>query len=186
MRRSTLLVVTVLMAGASPAAAQDAASIISSTPTCTELGVTRVAMTVPPGRAPDEMRAEIATSGAFPAGTQVVLLQPYQAPRILDVERFGARLEILLVAFLRQEISIEGLGATLLEVNEEGRVTAVHPATGNRTVDRQLERFWRSVEFMPVVAGECRAKAWLHMRTAFNTAELYHGEVREMKVRVQP
>lgn len=186
MTRAALLAMALLMAGTSAAAAQEAGSAAASIPTCTELGVTRVAMTIPPGRSRDEVRAELATSSAFPAGTQVVLLEPYQMPRITDPERFGARAEVLLNAFLRQEISIEGLGATLLEVDEEGRVTAAHPSTGNRGVDRQLDRFWRAVQFAPVVAGECRAKALLHVRMAFDTESLYHGERREMELRVTP
>jgi hypothetical protein len=60
----------------------------------------------------------------------------------------------------------------------------VHPASGNRTVDRQLDHLWKFAEFTPVVVGGCRASAWVHVNAAFNTEQQDAGS--RMEVRVGP
>jgi hypothetical protein len=105
-------------------------------------------------------------------------------PGRTNFPEFKLRLERMLPALLRRGQNIEGTGSTLLELDEDDRVTNVHPASGSRAVDQQLDRLWRFAEFTPVVVGGCRARAWVHMKASFKTED--EGDRSRMEVQVGP
>jgi len=184
MKPTSLLLCTVLLLAAAPGASAQSFLDPSAAPGCAEQGIARVAVAVPPGRTEEEIRQALASNSPFPAGTDVRLLEPVEHPVLTNYAEFAPRLRRMLQALLRQHLNVKGIGLTLVELDENGRVTGVQPASGNREVDRQLDQLWRFAEFTPVVVGGCRARAWVHVSVSFNTVE-EEGRSR-MEVQVGP
>ncbi|HEX8321552.1 hypothetical protein [Longimicrobium sp.] len=184
MKPTSLLLCAALVVGAAPGASAQVFLNPSAAPSCAEQGIARVAVSVPPGRTEDEIRQALASSSPFPAGTDIRVLEPVEHPGLTNPEQFMPRLQRMLQALLRRGQDIEGTGSTLLELDEDGRVTNVHPASGSRAVDQQLNQLWRVAEFSPVVVGGCRARAWVHMKASFKTED--EGDRNRMEVQVGP
>jgi hypothetical protein len=181
---TSLLLCAALVVAAAPGASAQGFLNPSAAPSCAEQGIARVAVSVPPGRTEDEIRQALASGSPFPAGTDIRMLEPVEHPRLTNFPEFKPRLERMLQALLRRGQDIEGTGSTLLELDEDGRVTNVHPASGSRAVDQQLTQLWRHAEFSPVVVGGCRARAWVHMKASFKTED--EGDRNRMEVQVGP
>ena len=180
------LVILALAAGgltlAPPAAAQETAD--ASPPTCASQGVQRVAVMVPPGQTTEQLGETLRNGGLFPAGTQVMILQPGQFMPIRNEAQFNTRMRTTLNLFLEQGINIQGTAAMLLEVDEEGAVTRVHPNSGNAEVNRLLTRTWRQARFEPYVFDGCRVKAWIQVPQTFSSD--WSLDRREVEVRTTP
>src|SRR5215218_6801251 len=176
------IVVLALAAGgltlSRPALAQDAEA-----PTCASQGLQRVAVMVPPGQTAAQLQETLRTGGLFPAGTQVMILQPQQIMPMRNQEQFHARLQGTLGRFLETGI-VEGTAQMLLELDEDGAVTAVHPNSGNNEVNMLLVRTWRVARFEPYVFDGCRVKAWIQVPQTF--ASNWSLDRREVEVRTTP
>jgi hypothetical protein len=183
MKPTSILLCSALLAAAAPGASAQS-FLDPSAPTCAEQGIARVAVSVPPGKTDEEIRQALASNSPFPAGVDVRVLEPVEHPRLTNFPEFKPRLERMLQALLRRGQDIEGTGSTLLELDEDGRVANVNPASGSRAVDQHLDRLWRFAEFTPVVVGGCRARAWVHMRASFKTDD--EGDRDRMEVQVGP
>ncbi|CAA9373038.1 MAG: hypothetical protein AVDCRST_MAG89-4756 [uncultured Gemmatimonadetes bacterium] len=184
MKPTSFLLCAALVIAAAPGASAQGFLEPSAAPTCAEQGIARVAVSVPPGKTEEEIRQALASNSPFPAGVDVRVLERVEHPRLTNFPEFKPRLERMLQALLRRGQDIEGTGSTLLELDEDGRVTTVHPASGSRAVDQHLDRLWRFAEFTPVVVEGCRARAWVHMRASFKTED--EGDRDRMEVQVGP
>src|SRR4051812_22185419 len=91
---------------AAPVVAQSSAS--SALPTCTELGISRVFVMIPPGKTPEEVTAAIQTGGLTPAGGQAVLISTAQRTPILNIEQLSGRMRTTLDLLLDRQTSIDG------------------------------------------------------------------------------
>lgn len=138
-----------------------------SIPACAEGGISRIAVTVPAGQTREQLAQTLQETRVFPEGTQIKILSPGERPEILNGRQFHGRLLMHLDRFLRAGLQVDGAVQALLEVNEDGVVTDVHPNTGHRDVDRGLRTLWRYARFEPVVVGGCRVPARLHMTLTF-------------------
>jgi hypothetical protein len=153
-------------------------------PTCAAQGVQRVAVMVPPGQTAAQFQETLRTGSLFPAGTQVLVLQPGQLNPILNREQLGTRMRTTLGMFLEQGIHIQGTASILVEVDEDGAVTRVHPNAGDPEVNRLLTRTWRTARFEPYLFDGCRVKAWLQVPQTFSSD--WSGDRREVEVRTAP
>lgn len=140
-----------------------------SLPACADGGVTRLAVTIPPGQTRDELVRALQQSGTLPEGTQIKILAEHERPRMANVDRFMSRWRMHIQRFMRAGLQLDGNAQTLLEVNADGVVTDVRPNTGNRDVDRGLRDLWRFARYEPVVVGGCRVPAWLHVGLQFES-----------------
>jgi hypothetical protein len=173
------------LALATPAAAQDGAlAAADALPTCASQGIQRVAVMVPPGQTAEQLGETLRTGGVFPAGTQAVILQPNQLTRLRNEEQFHGRMRMSLNLFLEQGIHIQGTAYMLVEVDEDGNVTRVHPNSGDAEVNRILTRTWRVARFEPYAFDGCRMKAWLQVPQTFNSNWGY--DQRDVEVRTTP
>lgn len=161
--RSLAAAATLALACVSAARAQQTALEIAdaTTPTCTETGVQRVAVMVPPGRTREEISATVAEGSMFAQGTQVLILNLGEYTPIVNEDQFQRRMQVLLGRFVHDGIQIDGTISVLLTVDESGAVTEVSLRTGNSDVDRLVRNLWRSVRFAPYAFGGCRMKAWV-------------------------
>jgi TonB family protein len=185
MRPSRLFLALALggLSFARPAAAQDT-SDAPALPTCASQGIQRVAVMVPPGQTAAQLQETLRRGGLFPAGTQVMILQPGQLMPIRNREQFDARLSNTLTLILNQGMTIEGTAQMLVEVDDEGVVTAVHPNSGNPEVNRMLVRTWRQARFEPYEFEGCRVKAWIQVPQTFSSGST--GDWRQVEVRTAP
>jgi hypothetical protein len=181
--RHSLLVPTLALAGLvlSGAAAAQQSPDGPSLPTCASQGIQRVAVMVPPGQTAAQLQETLRRGSLFPAGTEVRILQPGQLMPIRNREEFDARLHTTLTMFLNDGITIQGTARMLVEVDDEGVVTAVHPNSGDPEVNRILVRTWRQARFEPYVFEGCRVKAWIQVPQTFATGS--SGDWRQMEVR---
>jgi hypothetical protein len=186
--RHALVILALAASGivlASPGAAQEAAEgSAAAAPTCASQGVQRVAVMVPPGQTAEQLGETLRSGGLFPAGTQVMILQPGQFTPLRNAAQFNARMRTTLGMFLEQGINIQGTASMLLEVDEAGAVTTVHPNSGNAEVNRLLVRTWRQARFEPYVFDGCRVKAWIQVPQTFSSD--WSAERREVEVRTTP
>jgi len=166
---------------APPASAQDASA--EALPTCASQGVQRVAVMVPPGQTTAQFQETLRTGGLFPAGTQVMILQPEQIMPLRNQAEFHRRLQGTLGRFLETG-TVEGTAPMLLEVDDDGSVKAVHPNSGNNEVNMLLVRTWRMARFEPYVFDGCRVKAWIQMPQSFTSN--WSLDRREVEVRTTP
>lgn len=178
--RSTPLAALVLLAAAAPLAAQSAPADTAAA--CTDLGLARLAVTVPPGQTREEVVDALQQSGALAPGTEVRLLETGYVPPLTNQERFSSRALMHLDRLIRAGLEVSGTGTTLLEVDADGEVTAVHPASGHRDVDRALRDLWRHARFAPVEVHGCRAPAWLHVSVTFRSR--FSEDGRQVDIRV--
>ena len=184
--RPTRLFLALALGGlplARPAAAQDT-SEAPALPTCASQGLQWVAVMIPPGKAQAQLEQTLSRGGLFPAGTQVLFLQPGQLMPIRNREQFDARLGNTLTLILNQGMTIEGTAQMLVEVDDEGVVTAVHPNSGNPEVNRLLVRTWRQARFEPYVFEGCRVKAWIQVPQTFSSGS--SGDWHQVEVRTAP
>jgi hypothetical protein len=165
---------------ARPVSAQSAADA-PLLPTCESLGLRRVAVMVPPGQTSAQLQETLRRGGLFPAGTEALVLQPGELTPLRNREQFGARMRNMLSLFLEQGLEIQGTAFLLVEVDEGGAVTAVHPNTGNSEVNRLLARTWRQARFEPYVVDGCRVRAWVQVPQTFTSD--WSGPRREVEVR---
>lgn len=153
-------------------------------PACAEGGLSRLAITVPPGQTREEVVQALHASGALPEGTQVRILADQDKPRITNREQFSSRLRMHLERFIRAGLQVDGQAVALVQVNAEGEVVSVDGNSGSRDVDRGLRDLWRQARFEPVVVGSCRAPAYLHL--SLQLASEYTDEWRQTEARVTP
>ena len=171
------------LAVATPSSAQEA-TYAGMIPTCTSQGIQGAAVMVPPGQTTEQFGETLRTGGLFPAGTQVMVLEPGQLPPLRNVEQFQRRMRMSLNLFLEQGINIQGTAYMLLEVDENGEVTAAHPNSGDAEVNRILNRTWRQARFEPYVFEGCRVKAWIQVPQTFTSDWNEHG--RQVGVQTGP
>jgi hypothetical protein len=139
---------------------------------------------VPPGQTTEQLQETVRSGGLFPAGTQVLILQRGQFMPMRDEAQFSTRMRTMLDRFFEQGITIQGTASMLLEVDEDGAVTRVHPNSGDAEVNRILTRTWRQARFDPYVFDGCRVKAWIQVPQTFDSR--WVGNVREVEVRTMP
>jgi TonB family protein len=150
-------------------AAAQAPDSAAAGPSCAEHGIRRLVVMVPPGRTPDEIRTLAAEGQLAPAGTEVLVVLPGEFTALRNERRFNDRMTSLLYTFMRQGTQVDGTVSFLIQLDDRGAVTSVHPNTGNRQVDRQLERAWKTAEFEPYTIGGCRVPAWIQVPLAFRS-----------------
>ncbi|MBB4638189.1 hypothetical protein [Longimicrobium terrae] len=171
--------------GASPALAQAGAEPERPQfPTCAEVGALRVAVSVPPGMTQAETAARVDQAKMFREGTQVTYIPTGRLPRMLNQREFGERFDAVIDGFLRENRSVDGSMSIMLQVNADGVVEQVTPNTGNRMMDRRMDRLWREARFEPLVLGGCRARAWLQTPLTFSSE--YTGDWNSMEARTTP
>jgi len=153
-------------------------------PACTSQGVSRVAITVPPDRTEDQVRATLVEANAFPAGTEMHFLTYGQVPAIRNHDHVRKRFEGTVRRLLNDGFKIDGTVSVLLQVDEDGTVRQATPNSGNRAVDHQLRRLWSEARFEPLVISGCRVRAWLQVPVAF--ASDYSLDMRRLEARTGP
>jgi TonB family protein len=155
----------------STAAAQRTRLEVSTaeTPTCTDAGVQRVAVMVPPGKTREEISNVVATGGMFPEGTQVVILELGEYTPMQNEAEVTRRMNFVLQRFLDEGTQIDGTLSVLLTVDEGGVVTDARPNSGNAHVDRTLRDAWKQARFAPYAIGGCRMKAWISIPYTFSS-----------------
>jgi len=169
---------------ATPAAAQGDSDAVAALPTCASQGIQRVAVMVPPGQTAEQLGETLRTGGLFPAGTQAMILQPGQFTRIRNEQQFNGRMRMSLNLFLEQGINIQGTAYMLVEVDEDGNVSGVHPNSGDAEVNRILTRTWRVARFEPYTFDGCRVKAWIQVPQTFSSD--WNEHERHVEVRTAP
>ncbi len=180
--KTPILVLAALLLGSADLHAQDSAG--SALPACAEGGITRLGVTVPPGQTREQLVQSLQQSGTLPEGTQIKILSDGERPPLVNHERFLSRWRMHIDRLMRAGLQVDGDAQTLLEVNADGVVTAVHPTTGNRDVDRGLRDLWSFARYEPVVVGGCRAPAWLHVGLQFESE--YRQWERSQRTEVRP
>jgi hypothetical protein len=163
--KTHILVLAALLSGAGGLHAQAPAA--DTLPACADGGISRLAVTVPPGQTREEVVQALNSSGALPAGTQVRILESHDRPSLVNRERFNELVRMHIHRFLRAGLQVDGEATTLVRVDANGRVVEVDAASGNREVDGELRRLWRQARFEPVLVGSCRAPAYLHLNLRF-------------------
>jgi aromatic ring-cleaving dioxygenase len=184
MKTTRFLIAAALLAAAPGLRAQDASPDTAQKPACAEGGISRIAMSVPPGQSREEAVAALQASGTLPEGTQVKILARGERPQVVNGERFASRMQMHMQRLFEAGLQVNGAAVTLVELNADGEVTAVHPATGNREVDRSMRDLWRQARFEPTVVGGCRVPVWLHVTLDFESE--YGQWNRDMRVRPNP
>ncbi|HEV7587640.1 MAG TPA: energy transducer TonB [Longimicrobium sp.] len=168
---------------APPASAQETGDA-PSVPTCASQGLQRVAVMVPPGQTAERLQETLRHGGLFPAGTQVLILEPGQLMPIRNREQFDARLRTTLTLVLDHGMHIQGTAWMLVEVDDDGTVRAVHPNSGDPELNRMLVRTWRLARFEPYVFDGCRVRAWIQVPQTFTSD--FTLDRREIEVRTAP
>ncbi len=153
-------------------------------PACTDQGISRVAITVPPGRTEAQIRATLVEANAFPAGTEMHFLSYGQVPAIRNHDHVRKRFEGTVRRLLNDGFKIDGTVSVLLRVDADGTVLQATPNSGNRAVDHQLRRLWSEAQFEPLVVSGCRVGAWLQVPVSF--ASNYSLEMRRIEARTGP
>jgi hypothetical protein len=153
-----------------------------ATPTCAEQGQQRVAVMIPPGRTLEEMRETLVSGTSLPVGTQVTIIAPGDLRPLRNERQFGERMRYTLFSFLDTGYKIDGTIVTLLVVDEKGTVVEARPGTGNRDVDRRLERTWKLARFEPYEIGGCRVRAYVHVPLSFTS----DFDLRRRRLDVKP
>ena len=186
MRSRILLIPALLTACAATLHAQGSSTAADTAllPACAEGGLSRIAVTVPPGQTREQVVQALQQSGSLPAGTQVRILEDHEKPRIVNRERFRELVEMHVHRFLRAGLQVDGDAVALVQLDADGRVTDVDPNTGHRDVDRGIRDLWRRTRFEPVVVGSCRAPAYLHLKLRITSDFDEHWHQTE--IRVQP
>ncbi|MFL5539591.1 MAG: hypothetical protein ACJ8J0_11400 [Longimicrobiaceae bacterium] len=182
--RPILIVLALAAGGLTLAPAASAQETAEALPTCASQGLQRVAVMVPPGQTQEQLQEALRTGGLFPEGTQVMVLQPGQLMPLRNEAQFSARLNTTLTNLLNDGIFVQGTAPMLVEVDEDGAVTAVHPNSGNAELNRVLTRTWRVARFEPYVFDGCRVKAWVQVPQTFSTDS--DGQMRQMEIRTAP
>jgi hypothetical protein len=137
---------------------------------------------VPPGRTADEMRRALASGTSLPAGTQVTILATGDLMPMRNGAWFDERMRGTLLSFLDTGHKIDGTINTLLVLDEKGVVVESRPGTGNRDVDRRLDRTWKLARFEPYQIGGCRVRAYVHVPLSFTSD--FSLQERRLDVRV--
>jgi hypothetical protein len=182
--RHSVLILALAAGGLTLARPVHAQQVADAVPTCASRGVQRVAVMVPPGQTTAQFQETLRSGGLFPAGTQVMILQPRQITAIRNEEQFRTRLNTTLTVLLDNGMHVQGTANMLLELDEDGEVERVHPNSGQTEVDRMLVRTWRQARFEPYVLDGCRVKAWIQLPQTF--ASDYTLNRREVEVRTTP
>ena len=141
----------------------------SAAPTCASQGITRVALSVPPGRTREDLSASIQAGEIFPAGTEAFIFPDGAGPRVINGEHMGERANRMLGATLTRGLKVEGEISVLLTIDPEGRVTATVPNTRNGEFDRLLDTLWKEALFEPVVIHGCKPTVMYHMPVYFES-----------------
>ncbi|HEX8395465.1 MAG TPA: hypothetical protein VF665_24150 [Longimicrobium sp.] len=171
----------------SPLLAQAAdVAAASEFPTCAEAGQLRVVVSVPPGLTQEETAARIRESRMFVEGTQVVYIPTGRLPRMLNEAEFRERFDLLMEGMLRENRAVDGSMSIMLQVNADGVVEQVTPNTGNRLLDRRLQRVWMPVRFEPMVLGGCRARGFLQTPLSFSSNYALDWSEIQAKPTIEP
>lgn len=166
--RTAFLCAAALLTACAEASAQ-AADTTFSTPSCAEQGRPRIAVMIPPGRTAAEVRQTLASGSSLPRGTQVSIVAPGDLMPMRNGEWFSQRMRGTLLSFLDTGHKIDGTVNTLLVLDDRGVVVESRPGTGNRDVDRRLDRTWRLARFEPYEVGGCRVPAYVYAPLSFNS-----------------
>lgn len=181
--KATFFLAAATLLAATGARAQD--TQLAAEPTCAEQGRQLIAVMVPLGRTEDEVR-ELANSGALaPRGTAIAILPLGSYTRLKNEQAFRNRMRRMLGRFVDQDTEVAGTVSILLYLDENGKVTEVHPNTGDRRLDRELTNVWRDAAFEPYVIGGCRVRAYIHVPLAFSSDHEFTGSRIHVKP-VQP
>lgn len=182
--RTPILCAAALLLAVAPALRAQAPADTALLPACAEGGISRVAMTVPPGQTPRQVAEALQAGGGLPEGTQVKFLAPHERPQLLNLDEFSDLVEMHVHRFLRAGLQVDGEALSLVTVSADGRVTDVDVHSGHRDVDRGMRELWRRARFEPVVVGSCRVPAYLHLNLRFNSS--FDDQWRETQIRMQP
>ena len=164
-----------------PDSARDRVLKEGAPPACHESGIRRAAVMVPPGQTREQLRATLARGALFPAGTEVVILEPGQLTPLLDPAAFHERMNRTLRRLYNADLKIDGTLSVLLVLEADGKVREAHPNTRNNQVNRTLAETWLEARFAPYVVEGCRVPAWVHVPLSFHTTD--RGPFRELDVR---
>jgi hypothetical protein len=154
----TLLAPALLLAAARTGAYAQATDPFAYPSTCAEQGISRVALSVPPGRTRADLEASLRAGAVFPPGTEAFIFPDGAGPRVLNAEHLHDRANRMLGATL-----------TRLTIDAEGKVTATAPNTRNGEFDRLLDTLWKEAEFEPVIVHGCRPLVMFHMPVHFES-----------------
>lgn len=176
-----LTIPRVAAAQTAPDSARDRVLKEAAPPACHESGIRRAAVMVPPGQTREQLRATLARGALFPAGTEVVILEPGQLTPLLDPAAFHDRMDRTLRRLYNADVKIDGTLSVLLVLDADGRVREAHPNTRNNQVNRTLAETWLEARLAPYVVEGCRVPAWVHVPLSFLTTD--RGGFRELDVR---
>jgi hypothetical protein len=181
--KATLILAAAALLAATQARAQDTQP--AAEPTCAEQGKQLIAVMVPLGRTEDEVRA-LADSGALaPRGTAIAILPLGSYTELKHEQAFRSRMRRMLGRFVDQNTEVAGTVSILLYLDESGKVTEVHPNTGDPRLDRELTNVWKDAAFEPYVIGGCRVRAYIHVPLSFSSENDFLGNRIHVKP-VQP
>lgn len=169
-----LLLAVVTLATRAEAGAQGqgtAAQARAITAACAEIGVARVALSVPPGRKRQDLEAALSRGEIFPQGTDVVIIPEGAGLQVLNGDHLRGQARRTLGRLISRGMQVDGTMIVLLTIDAEGKVTETAPSSGNRAVDKLVGELWMEAEFEPPVIGGCRVTTLLHMPVTFATAD---------------
>lgn len=173
-----------LSATAAAAQVMELPTLADTLPACSDLGIRRVAVMVPPGQTTGELRALLAGGTLFPPATEALILQPAQLTELRTAEAFQERLGLTLERLSRWGLRIDGTLSTLLVLDADGGVREARPNTGHAEANTVLASLWKEARFAPYHHEGCRIPAWIHVPATF-TSEGVAGSNRTV-LRVGP
>ena len=164
-----LLPLAFLLAAARAEARGQATDPFAYPSTCAEQGISRVALSVPPGRTRADLEASLRAGEVFPAGTEAFIFPDGAGPRVLNPDHLHERANRMLGATLTRGLKVDGTAVVLLTIDADGKVTATAPNTRNGEFDRLLDTLWKEAEFEPVIVHGCRPLVMFHMPVYFES-----------------
>ena len=167
-RASLATLLVSFSAAAAPAQQPFGAVDPAGLPACADLGLARVALTVPPGRTQEEVQASIQRGEIVEAGVEALILPRGRLPNLVNPDHMRSRASSTLWRIL-QRLQVDGAVSMLLEIDVDGLVTGGTANSGNRELDGALARLWREAQFTPMAFGGCRVPAWVHIPLYFTS-----------------
>jgi hypothetical protein len=99
----------------------------------------------------------------------VFILPAGHITRLKNEAAYRSRVDAMLRGFLADGGEVQGTASVLLLLDEDGKVTEIHPNTRNRRLDREMARMWTGAAFEPYRIGGCRVRAWIHVPLTFSS-----------------